>query len=145
MDDPEPEAPAGMNGMPMGQGSMQGAMGGHQGMMQMMMHCMSLMERMHAEEGPHDHEGMGMNGMGGMGTPGMMVGDRPPGAFDARTIEALARAFVVGRSGDEVTPVEIVGVTVDDGNVKVEYRQGNAQGTVLVDGVTGEVTEADDS
>ena len=135
MGDPEPDDAAGMDGMPMGQGMMQ------DGMMQMMSHCASAMEQMHG--GRHGHEGMGeMNGMRGMGMPGMMGGNETVG-FEADTAEALARAFVRGRSGDDAATVEIVGVTVADGNFLVEYRQGDSQGTVLVNAETGEVTEVD--
>ena len=139
MGDPEPDDPAGMYGMPMGQGMMQDGMmqGGMMQMMQMMSHCASAMEQMHGE-----HQGMGeMNGMGGMGMPGMMGGNEAD-RFSATTAEALARAFVRGQSGDDTAPVEIVGVTVEEGNLLVEYRQGNSQGTVLVNAETGEVTEA---
>lgn len=141
MDTPESEDSAAMDGMQMGQGMMQGGMDRHQGMMQMMMHCMSMMEQMHGE-GAHEHEGMG--GMNGMGMPGMMEGDQSASGFDVTTAEALARAFVRGQGGDDVGPVEIVGVTVDDATYVVEYRRGNTQGTVVVDAETGEVTEADD-
>ena len=145
MGDPEQDDPAAMDGMPMEQGMMQDGMmqggmmqGGMMQMMQMMSHCTSAMEQMHGE-----HEGMGeMDGMGGMGMPGMMGGNETAG-FDSATAEALARAFVRGQAGDDAAPVEIVGVTVEDGNFLVEYRQGNSQGTVLVNAETGEVTEVD--
>ena len=142
VEDPEPEGPAGMNGMQMGQDMMPGEMmqGGMMQMMQMMSHCTNAMEQMHG-----DHEGMGeMNGMGGMGMPGMMEGNQAASGFDAATAEALARAFVSGQAPDNAEPVEIVGVTVDDGSFVVDYRQGSTQGRVLVDAETGEVTEADE-
>lgn len=150
MDDPE--GPTGMDGMQMGQGTMQDDMmqdemmqggmmqGGMMQMMQMMSHCMSMMEQMHG-----DNEGMGeMNGMNGMGMPGMMESNRPASGFDAATAEALARAFVRGQAPDNAEPVEVVGVTVEGNNFLVEYRQGNSQGTLLVDSETGEVTDAED-
>lgn len=142
MDDPEQEGPGGMNGMQMGQDMMPGGMmqGGMMQMMQMMSYCTSAMKQMHG-----DHDGVGeMNGMGGMGMPGMMKGDQVAGGFDAVTAEALAKAFVSGQAPDNAEPVEIVGVTVDDGSFVVDYRQGSIQGTVLVDIETGEVTEAGD-
>ena len=135
MGDPEPDDPVGMDGMPMGPGTMQGGM---MQMMQMMSHCISAMEQMHG-----DHEGAGeMNGIGPV-MPGMMGGQETANLTPA-TVEALARAFVRGQAGDDAAPVEIVGVTVEDGSFLVEYRQGDSQGRVLVDTETGEVTEADD-
>lgn len=143
MDAPEQEAPADMNGMQMGQDMMQGGVEQHQGMMQMMMQCMGMMEQMHGEDGTRG-EGMGgMNSMGGMGMMPGMMGDQAASPFDEATAEALARAFVVGQQGNDAAPVEIVDVALDGGNYVVEYQQDGAEGTVLVNAETGDVTEAD--
>jgi hypothetical protein len=118
---------------------------GHAGMMQMMEvmnHCMSMMETMPGS-GEHGHGGMGMGHEGQM-TPGMMPemmgGQATEGEesveFGRRAAESIARAFLAGRSPDAI---EIREITLEAGVYTVAYRQGDDEGELAVDAATGEV------
>lgn len=128
-----PPADGGM-GM-MEQGDMSGGMGmmnqqgmmGNQNMMQMMNMCATMMQNM--------SQMMGDGQMGMMGGQ-MDMSNMPP--FGQPAAEALARAFLTGRSPEGA---EIEDVTRDEGRYTVAYRQGDTSGTLLVDATTGEVLE----
>jgi hypothetical protein len=133
-----PEQPSDTPGeeqtMPMMPGMM-GSSGGHGGMMQMMQmmnHCASMMETMHS--GAHEEMGMGHDGQTIRGMMPEMMGVR----FDPVAAEGLARAFLAGRSSEAV---EIQEIDFDSGLYAVSYRQGDDEGTLMVDAATGEVRD----
>ncbi len=109
---------------------------GQQGnMMQMMMHCASMMQEMQGEM----VSGMRMpNGSNGTMNQQMSMEDNSGLVrYDQETAEALARAFLTGRNAEaEIHELE---VETDDDMYTVSYRQGDATGTLTVDATTGEV------
>lgn len=135
--------PADAAGMSMAQGGMSGGMGmmnqqgmtGEQGMMQMMNACATMMQHMAQMMGGEQMGAMGMMGpQMDMGQMDMSGAER----IDQTDAEALARAFLTGRSPEGA---EIEEVTRDEGRYTVSYRQGDTSGTLSVDATTGEVLE----
>jgi hypothetical protein len=134
---PSSETPSGPTTMqPRAQDMMGDNMMGQQGnMMQMMMHCASMMQEMQGEM----VSGMRMpNGSNGTMNQQMSMEDNSGLVrYDQETAEALARAFLTGRNAEaEIHELE---VETDDDMYTVSYRQGDATGTLTVDATTGEV------
>ena len=116
---------------------------GMMGMMQMMMQCASMMEGKQGDTAGN----MGMRGSGmmnGAGTGGMMgmmggqMGEAQSVRYDQAAAEAVARAFLAGRTLDAGTEVEILQVELSNGSYTVSYRSGDTKGAVIVDAATGE-------
>lgn len=133
----QPMTPGMMNQNMMDQG------GDMMGMMQMMMRCMSMMEEMRGETAG----GMGMmapgmmNGAGATGGQMGMMGSQMGETrlrYDQAAAEAVARAYLAGRTPDADTEIEILQIELDSGNYTVSYRSGDTQGTLTVDAATGE-------
>jgi hypothetical protein len=103
-------------------------------MMEQCTHMMSMMQMM----------GEGLNMMGEPGTEGAMgegMNVMPDSLrFDTATAEALARAFLSGRSPSSPAPI-LLEVDRADGSYLVSYRQGASEGVLLVDAMTGVVKE----
>ena len=136
-------APQGSGGMTMGQSGMsggtgQGMMGEQQGMMsmmQMMNTCADMMRNMTQMMGGEQMGGMGM--MGGQTDMNQMDMSAGTARFNQAAAEALAQAFLSGAAPD--AEVTLQKVTLTNGSYTVQYRQGDASGTLAVDAATGEV------
>lgn len=113
---------------------MNSMMGGMAPMRTMTMECANKMEALRVSM-----EGGAMRNR--MGPAPMAHGSMGQGRirYDTVTAEALARAYLRGRTPESAQDTEIIDATFDAGRYAVSYRQGNTEGVVLVDATTGVV------
>jgi hypothetical protein len=114
---------------------------GMQGQMQQMVEqCTNMMQGMQGMMGGMMSQGMG-GGMMGQGMQGQgMMGQDTTARYDEQNAEALARAFLAGRSPN----AEITQVEREDGAYLFQFQGDGVEGALRVDTNTGEVQLAED-